>query len=325
VVTSLSQIDPKAGLTPEQAAQWKESMTKLVREGANSVPAIREFLERNVDMSLNSFPGGDQLGQASLRTAMFDALQQIGGPEAQGLMVDTMKTSAVPSELAALARMLEQQAPEQYRQMAVQAARDLLAEAGQGKLDQRDVGPLFDIMRNYGDASLAPELEKAVGQYNYYAAMALAEMPNGAGIPSLIQMAETGTGRGRTVVWQMLAQASLQSPDALAALAQQARQGQIPPNAWSYIASALKGDRLQFPNSVFESAPVAPTLPGLKTFHLAMGNQNFYSVPYQGAWNPQLINQFVTPVDQLLGATSDPTAVQALQETKAYLNGQLPK
>jgi hypothetical protein len=117
----------------------------------------------------------------------------------------------------------------------------------------------------------------------------------------------------------------LQSPDALAALAQQARQGQIPPNAWSYIASALKGDRLQFPNSAFESAPVSPTLPGLKTFHLAMGNQNFYSVPYQGGWNPQLVNQFVTPVDQLLAATSDPAAVQALQETKAYLNGQLPK
>jgi hypothetical protein len=139
LVTSLSQIDPKAGLTPEQAAQWKESMTKLVREGAGSVPAIREFLDRNVDMSLNSVPGGDQLGQASLRTALFDALQQIGGPEAQGLMVDTMKTSAVPSELAMLARMLEQQAPEQYRQTAIQAARDLLAEASQGKLDQRDV------------------------------------------------------------------------------------------------------------------------------------------------------------------------------------------
>src|SRR5262249_4971809 len=163
------------------------------------------------------------------------------------------------------------------------------------------------------------------GQWNYYAAMALAELPNGAGIPSLIEMAQTGTGRGRTVVWQLLAEASLQSPDALAALSQQARQGQIPANAWSYIASALKGDRLQFPNSVFDPAPVSPTAPGLKSFHLAVGNQNFYSVPYQGAWNPQVINQFVGPVDQLLTSTSDPTAVQALQDAKNYLNGQLPK
>src|SRR6266446_8908816 len=43
-------FQPGMALTQEQTAHWKESLGQLVQEGASAVPAMREFLARNVDM-----------------------------------------------------------------------------------------------------------------------------------------------------------------------------------------------------------------------------------------------------------------------------------
>src|SRR5206468_442210 len=131
-------FQPGMALTQEQTTQWKQSLGQLLQQGAAAVPAMREFLARNVDLDFG-LEGSQVLGYSSVRTAMFDALQQIGGPEALSLMLETLQSTSDPREIALLARSLEGQAPEQYRHEAINAARGALAMAAEGKLEGRDV------------------------------------------------------------------------------------------------------------------------------------------------------------------------------------------
>ena len=133
-------------------------MQALTQQGVTALPAIREFLEQNQDLNFAAVSGGGLLGQTSVRAALIDALQQIGGPEATALMLQTLQTTALPSEIAQLARNLEQQAPGQYRQETLNAVTDVLAMAEKGQLAGWDVGALFQVLQNYGDATTVAAL-----------------------------------------------------------------------------------------------------------------------------------------------------------------------
>src|SRR5262249_13026184 len=151
-----------------------------------SVPAIREFLEKNMEYDFGQ--GGKQaLGFNSARAAMFDALGQIGGPEAVGVLSGSLQNSADPKDIALLAQTLEKLEPNQHRQEFFTAAREALDMAGSGKLSDRDVAPLFELYQKYGDASTAAELANNSKNWNYYSMIALAQLPDGAGIGSLAQ------------------------------------------------------------------------------------------------------------------------------------------
>jgi type IV secretory pathway VirB10-like protein len=80
LVKNLTSLDVSKGISPEQAAAWRGELDKLIKEGAASIPAIREFLDQNVDLVFDGVPGAEQLGARSVRLALFDALAQIGGP-----------------------------------------------------------------------------------------------------------------------------------------------------------------------------------------------------------------------------------------------------
>src|SRR5207237_7151630 len=82
LVNALTQIDLRQGpLTAEKAAEWKQNLQQLTAQGAAAVPAIREFLEKNLDLNFDS-TSGSLLGQPSLRLSFLETLQNIGGPEA---------------------------------------------------------------------------------------------------------------------------------------------------------------------------------------------------------------------------------------------------
>jgi hypothetical protein len=258
-----------------------------------------------------------------LRAGLFDALQQIGGPEALELSLQTLRTTTDPLEIALLARNMEQQAPGQYRQEALNTARVTLAQAAQGQLNVRDVAPLFQLFQTYGDANLLAELQSTLPRWNYYATMALAGLPGGEGIPTLIRevqdpAADTTT---RNVALQMLAQGSAQSPEAGVALIEQARLNQISDYAWRQIAWVLGGDQYQFGSQLFDNKLPPPTGPGVRTYHIEAGNQNFYTVPAGANLSADQVNQRRALIDQLLGVTSNPTAVQGLQSARALLSG----
>jgi len=323
LVAGLTNLDFTRGpVTKEQAEQWKQSLQTLTAQGAAGVPAIREFLEKNQEMNFGALVGGEQLGQSSLRSAMINALGQIGGPEATAAMLNTLQSTTLPSEIAQLAQALEQQAPGQYRQETMNAIQEILGMAGKGQLPGYDVGALFKVLQNYGDSAAASVLDQLQPEYKYYATMALAELQGGSGIPSLIHEAADPAGGGkRDFAFQMLAQSASQNSDASAALLEQARLNQIPDSAWRKIATGLAGDQYQIGAPPADATLNPGSLPGLKTYHIQSGNQNFYSLPV-GADGQ--ISQRLDLITQLLSATSNPQAVAALQSARDTLTGKLP-
>ncbi|HXJ73379.1 MAG TPA: hypothetical protein VNM37_11010, partial [Candidatus Dormibacteraeota bacterium] len=237
LVTSLTELELNRGpFSGEQADQWKHGLQQLIQQGNAAVPAIREFLEQNRDLN---FGNGSSLGYSSLRSAFFDALQQIGGPESQALLSETLQTTSVPSEIARLARYLEQQAPGQFRDQIGAAARETLGQAARGELRGWDVGPLFQVLQTYGHASVVSDLERNASKWNYYSVLTLANLPSGEGIPSLIRLAQEPSANGSArVAMEALAQVAVQSADASAALVEMARSGRFSERNWIEAAAA---------------------------------------------------------------------------------------
>src|ERR1051325_2683532 len=107
LVSALSQLDVKHGpLTPEQAAAWKQALQQLKEQGPAAVAAIREFLEKNLDLSFDADGNSKLTGAATLRLALLSALSDIGGPDAIAALEQTVQTTADPAELATLAKLL---------------------------------------------------------------------------------------------------------------------------------------------------------------------------------------------------------------------------
>lgn len=318
LVSSLANLDVTHGaLTPEQIQSWKENLQTLTNQGAAAVPAIREFLEQNKEVVFGSM-GGDQLGQTSMRSALINSLAQISGPEATSALIQTLQTSTLPGEIGQLAQILDQRAPGQYRQETVAAINEVLNMASNGQLPPGwDVGALFKTLQSYGDSSAASALEQLQGPYKYYATMALASLQGGDGVPILVRESQDASaGSRRDFAYQMLAQTAAQYPDAGAALLEQAKANQISDSAWTKIVMGLAGDQYQIGENPPGTAGDPALTPGLKTFHIGSGNQNFYSLPLSA--NPQL-QQRLALVDQLIGATSNPFALSALQAARGSL------
>jgi hypothetical protein len=320
---NLAAIDVSKGVTPEQADVWKQELQKLVKEGAGAVPAIREFLERNVDLGFEGVPGGNQVGAASLRLALFDALQQIGGPDAMGLSARVLQTTADPREIAILARNLDQMDPGQHRDAAVAAAREALTLAG-NNLQSMDVGPLFEVLTKYGGATMGPELEQAAGKWNYYAPIALASLPDGTGVPALIRMAQDSEGSFRSssrFALQMLAQMAPQYPDAAKALLEQTRAGKVPETAWYGIASALAGTQTLYGNAILDTTPPPANATDPKSYSIPYNRQSYRSFMVSGSWTPEQTQQQLALIDQLRAANA--VAGQALEPTRAALAARI--
>jgi hypothetical protein len=322
LVASLARLDLGEGITREQAGHWKQQLATLIQQGAAAVPAIREFLAQNQEISFDAARGGEFLGQHSLRAAFFDVLQQIGGPEAEALMLQTLQTTTLPSEIALLAHQVDRQAPGQYRQEILNAAQEALSMSEKGQLPDWDVGPLFKLLQQFGDTSTVATLEQFRSQWSYYATLSLAGMPGGEGVPSLVRQAQdaaSGTGMQRELAFQMLAQASAQYPDAAGALLEQARLNQIPDSAWRRIAAGLAGDRygIGLPPEI---NPVTRTLRGLKTYHIESGNQNFYSLASGAGLSAAETHQRIALLDQLRAMNLNPAAAAALQAARDSLS-----
>ena len=325
LVNGLANLDFTRGpITPEQAQQWKQAMHTLTAQGAAAIPAIREFLDQNQEVNFRAVSGGDLLGASSLRSAFINALAQIGGPEATAAMVQTLQSTTSPSEIAQLAQSLEQAAPGQYRQETMNAINEVLNMASNGQLPAGwDVGSLFKVLQTYGDAGTAAALEQLQGPYKYYATISLADLQGGQGIPALVQeVQDPAAGGKRDLAFQMLAQIAAQYPDAATALLRQAQANQVPDGAWNKIAMGLAGDQYQIGESPAVDGTDPSLASGLKTYHIGAGNQNFFSMPVGGG---DQLQQRLTFIDQLLGATSNPLAISALQSARTTLAGLLPK
>jgi hypothetical protein len=312
-------------LTVESLSDWRTNFMQLVQSGAAALPAIQALLEQRGDAPFSK-EVSDALGYGSVRLAALDALRQIGGPEAAALLGKTLGQTTDPREIAVLARNLEEIAPGQYLDQALAAVRSALQTAVSAKDPQMDVAPLFEVLQRYGGASVISELEKATGQWKYYAVTALANLPEGAGIPALLKMADPSTGSGnRLLALETVAQMAAVNPTMADFLVSQVTGKQIPANYWPYLSGPLTGDQYFPVDSVITKFPTLQSWSDLKTTHIPYGNQNLYSVPGELSLTPDVINQRIVLVDQLLSLTSDPTAVRTLQQARGTLQNRLAR
>jgi hypothetical protein len=310
-------------LRPEQAAQLREHLNALAEEGAAAIPAIRQFLDRNQDIEFDPSGGASVGGCASLRAGLLDTLNRIGGPEAVGALANALRATAEPSEIQAIARYLENLAPGQYRQEVVTAARETLDRTLRGQLHVDDAGPLFEVLQTRGDAEVVSDLSAAAPQWTHYSAMALAGLADAQGIPALAERVREPAAPNSAVdlfALQMLAQMAGQFPDAASVLFEQARQNQIPDAGWAKIAEGLAGEQYRIGR-----APAVPAREGVKTYHIARGNQNFYSVPFNSGLSPEQTALRRAIVDELLGVAQSPAAIQALRTARAALGPASPQ
>jgi hypothetical protein len=308
-------------LTPESAAAWKQNLQALAQNGAAAVPAIQEYLALNKDVNFEGVPGAaNLLGYPTLRLSLLEALGSMSSPEAISLSAQALQSTIDPREISLLANALDRNAPQQYRDMAVSAARASLAQANAGNIGGRDIGPLFGVLTQFGGAAAVSDLQQAsAGQWKYYSTIALAQMADGAGVPALIQMVtdpNSSSGGSRLAALPMLGQTAAESPEARNALLDQARQGSIPNATWINIAAALAGDRFQI------GAVDAQSMPNVRTWHLNYGNQNYYATP--SPLTPDQINQRMGLIDQVIAANPGQVAVGMLQDAKGKLQNRLP-
>ncbi len=149
----------------------------LTSAGKLSLPVIREFLARNQDIDYNTSAAGSAwiwrpsfdprngtefLVPPSLRLGLFDVVRQIGGLEAEKILSDTLGTTARGLEVVYLARVLDEMAPNKYRDLATGVARDLLAHPvvkSTSPLDKLDQSYLFSVLTMFNDASYAGQAQ----------------------------------------------------------------------------------------------------------------------------------------------------------------------
>ena len=293
------------GVSPQKAEELKHSFKQLVEEGAGAVPAIRAYLDRFQDFDFDSIGVSKQVGYSSLRMGMLDTLRQIGTPEAIELSLQTLQRTADPQEIGFLAKGLEKQLPpDQFRSVVVAAASETLEQALNGQSNGSNFTPLFEVLQKYGDESVIGLLEKASGKWNYYATLALAGMPDGAGIPALVRMAQdqalAAVGEGDLAL-RPLAQAAMQFPEARATLLEQARLNQIPEKAWPGIAASLAGDYVQYGKQLF-----GRTAPPVE-------------------WSKEQIDLRSGLIGQMFAATTSPAGKQVLQNAHAQMLSRLSR
>ena len=222
-----------------------------------------------------------------------------------------------------LAKYLNGEDSGQYREAALTAAREVLAQGATGELGTRDLNSVFEFLQRYGDASVVPDLEKAAAHWDHYAAMALAGLPNEAGIPALIRLAENTSGEAgasREPALRSLAQVAPVSAQAGSALLEQARLGNIQSSTWPDIAAALAGFSLRYGNNVFPDGAV--TRGDTRSFRISTGNQNYRGVQLNDTLPPAQIQQHLGYIDQLLqvpSVASDSAAVSALYGARNLL------
>jgi hypothetical protein len=174
IIAKLQALRSTPGENPapvlRQAVYWLE---ELAQAGPAAFPAIREFLARYQDVELDtslfqSRGARDRLPvdftlPPSLRFGLFDLLRHLGGVEAATILSESLSRTGRGVEVAYLARVLQELAPDKYRELGLSVARALLANpapfAGNSPLDRNHRDYLFGVLSFYGDTSFANEAQ----------------------------------------------------------------------------------------------------------------------------------------------------------------------
>jgi len=316
-------------ITTERAAYVQRKLWELSREGAAAVPAIADFLRHGEDVSFANLKGGELVGHRSLRQALIDALGRIGGDEAMAVSLEELRQTTQPLEVALLARNLEEGAPGTHGEQVIAAVHDALQSAERAPIEESpDVGPLFDLLRAYGGMAARTILEQSLPAWTEYALIALAELPEGLGVPTLTTLAEPANAplANPILPFQALAQTTAFYPEAGDALFDLARAGRIPDDAWAAVGEALGGRQLRFSGRMLAGTPLSAEgvssvgrAPRWKSYYIQWLNVRYEEAMVSAAWSAEQIDRQLALIDDLGEVVSSPAAREALRQAQASL------
>jgi hypothetical protein len=328
--------------TPETLPEINRILQALVAQGEEALPAIRQLLESGNDFRfMEVMDAADFPDYGSIRLGLFDVLRQIGGPEAESILLGELQTTYEPSEINTLTKSLEELAPGEYLDVAVAAARDTLDTAAKGQLPPEDVSLLFQVLQTHGDATVVADLEDQREQWGFYAAVALAGLPEKEGIPSLVDMVNqrlepithdkpvqsTDIYADKSLfALQLLAQTAIQDPAAHATLTEQTGSNRIPDSLWPKIGLALAG-QYQFQNEKPEDNELLqmvsdPATRDISYPHvIAENGQILYIKNRYGTEKlpPEEIDARLKLIDELLSVSPGREADTALNHARSLL------
>ncbi|MDB6028568.1 MAG: hypothetical protein JWM68_4791 [Verrucomicrobiales bacterium] len=179
-----------------------------------AVPSIHSFLTRNEDLDYSekrtdegdrgnndrgwrpsrSNPSTEFTLPPSLRIGLFEVLEQIGTPAAESALAQVLSSSGRAVEVACVVRMLEAMAPGKYRELAINAAKDLLrnplAINNPNRLDEQAENYLYAILEMYKDTTFAADAGKQLvedGKLNRNARDYLTKTQGEQAIPALLE------------------------------------------------------------------------------------------------------------------------------------------
>jgi hypothetical protein len=173
IIARLQRLSPAGNPTRnlQLAVYWLE---ELARRGPAALAAIQDFLaaEQDLDLDLgwlergrgwrDRLPG-DFVAPPSLRFGLFDVVRRIGGPASEQLLSVMQTTTGRGLELAYLTRVLHELAPHRYRDPALAAARQLLADGRPPRyasaLDRHHRDHLLTVLAFYDDPSYVAQAE----------------------------------------------------------------------------------------------------------------------------------------------------------------------
>ncbi len=180
ILENLIHLNPTSGDDTRNRVfrQIVYQLQMLADLGPESLPTIQAFLQKNQDVDyvgdvLNE--SGERVARSgfssryvtrtdflmppSLRLGLIDVLDQIGGEESEAILAQTLDTTGRGVEVAYIARVLEEVAPNKYRENALKAAKDLLSYPpdidSPNRIDDNARAYLYQVLTMYQDTSFA--------------------------------------------------------------------------------------------------------------------------------------------------------------------------
>jgi hypothetical protein len=190
ILEQLMHLNPNAG---------EESRNRILRRivyhletlatlGGEALPVIHDFLKQNKDVdytgdivnasgqrlsrtgagsfSIRTVATTDFLVAPSLRLGLVDVLAQIGGEESQSILAQVLDTTGRGVEVAYIARVLQEEVPDKYKENALRAARDLLANppavSSPNRLDDNARAYLYQVLTMYHDTAYAEQAKSRI-------------------------------------------------------------------------------------------------------------------------------------------------------------------
>ncbi len=274
------------------------------------------------DVDFTQSEGGLLLDYLTLRLNLIGVLNRIGGADATDAMVEILQSASNPAEIGLLASSLENHAAGTYRTDILNAARDSLFRIRNGELDHaRNAAPLFAVFQDYGDENVILDIEEIYPRWNSYAAAALANMPEGIGIPALIALLErsdTGDEQLDPLPVPILAQDSRKSPEAGLLLLNLADSGLLSNATLISIGFVLRGTEY-----VLTTDNMNRDTRALANNARTSNNRPSY-IAYNAdaaeAWSVADIEQNLSLIDEFLATDLDPDAARALENSRTMLS-----